>query len=143
MFHAITRMSIVGKVNEKSVGVEFGRSPHRRFGPYDLFNIANEVWPFAALLAQRMHDDAICFAFNFEIVFGPIGSNFSRVIDHDVPIWELKIRFVLAFCPAVYDAPALRGIDREADRILFVIDDVHKNATAVEVSMARVELRKS
>ena len=90
-----------------------------------------------------MNDDAICFAVLLKIVFRPIGSNFSRVVDHDVPIGKLKFRFVPAFCPAVYDTPAFRLINRETDRVLFVIDDVHKNAAAVEVRVVCVELRKS
>ena len=131
MFHAVARMAVVGKVNEKSVRVEFRWTPHCRFGPYDTLDVAHKFRSFTALVSQRMNDDAICFAVLLKIVFRPIGSNFSRVVDHDVPIGKLKFRFVLAFCPAVYDAPALRGIDREANRILFVIDDIHEDAAAV------------
>ena len=90
-----------------------------------------------------MHDDVISLSIDVEIVLGPIRSNLSRRIDHHVPIRKLEFTLVLLFGAAVDNLPTRRRLDRKSDRIRFVIHDVHKDAAAIDVRVARVELRKS
>src|ERR1700682_2762425 len=102
MLHAVARMIISGKVNQKSVGVELWRPPHRRFGTHDLLNIAHECGPFIASVALAR-----------------------------------------AVRPTVRNAPVFWRINDQPDRVRLVIHDIHEEVAAVEVRMARVELRKS
>src|ERR1051325_5199 len=89
-----------------------------------------------------MNDDVIGLVIDAECLVRPVRGNFSWRVRHDVPICELKVCLIFLFSAAVDDAPALRRIDRKADRILFVVNDVNENAAAVEVRVTRVELRK-
>ena len=52
VLHAITRVTIIRKMNQKGVSVEFGRSPHRRFRPDDLLNITKQGGPLTAFVSQ-------------------------------------------------------------------------------------------
>jgi len=133
-------VTIVSKVKQECIRIEFRRAPHRGFGAHDLFDVVDERRTFAAVAPHRMNDDVISFAVDVESVVSPIGRNFSWGVDHNVPIRELKICLIFLLCAAIDDAPAIRRFDREADRILLMIDDVHKHAAAVEVRVTRIEL---
>src|SRR5437660_1110465 len=78
-----------GKMNQKSIGVEFRRTPHRSLGTHNLLDIADQRRTLAALVSQGMHHYVELLAVHLEIVTGPIGTNFRRGVDHDVPIRKL------------------------------------------------------
>src|SRR5204863_6589 len=136
-------MAIVGKVNQETVRPEFRRTPHRCFRAYNLFYVAHQRAAFAAFRTQRMNDYLIGLAVNCEIVLSPIRRDFRRRVDHEVPIRKLPLMLILAFHATVDNAPVFRRIDIQGHRILFVIDEVHKDTATVEVCMTRIELRES
>ena len=143
MFHAVARVAIIREVNQKSVRVEFRRSPHRRFSAHDLLDVAHQCRTLTTFATQRMNDDVISLAVDSEPVICPVKRNFSWRIDQHIPIRKLKLRLVLLFRSSVYDAPAFRRTDRKRHRILFMIHDVHEHTAAVKVCVARIELGKS
>src|SRR6266700_2932925 len=89
-----------------------------------------------------MNRDVIRLASHLKIIDGPVGRDLGRGVDHDVPIGKLPFALAGMVGAAVNNAPVFRWIDYELDRVLFVIDDIHEDAAAIEVCVARVELRK-
>ena len=77
-----------------------------------------------------------------ECVIGPIGRDFSRRIDHDVPIRKVPFALVATLDAPVDDAPSVRRINRECHRIRFMVHDIHEQIAAIEIRVMRVELRE-
>src|SRR5712671_1133261 len=53
MLHAIAGVIVGGEVEQKSIGVELRRPPHRGFRSHNFFNITDEGRALAAFVAKR------------------------------------------------------------------------------------------
>src|SRR5437867_7022694 len=142
MLHTVAGMIVGGEVNQEGIRVEFRRSPHRRLGAHYSLDVAYQRGPLATFISERMNHNVIRLAGYLKVIDSPVGSDLCWRIDHDVPIGKLPFALAGTVGAAVNDAPVLRWFDYEPDRVLFVIDDIHEDATAVEVCVSRVELRK-
>ena len=126
-------MAVVGEVNQERVRVKLRRTPHRGLCLNDLLDVLNQRASLAAFVTQRVDYNAVCLSINFEIILGPVGRNFRRRIDHDVPVRKLPLALISTVHAAINDAPVFLRIDFELHRILLMIHDVHEDAPAVEV----------
>src|SRR5882724_5570402 len=142
MLHAIAGMIVSGEMNQECIFLKFRRAPQRCLSTDDLFDVAYQVCSLPSLVSHGMDHHVIPLAIDLKIVLRPIGRNFGRRIDHYVPVRKQPFLLAGPLDAPINNLPAWWWIDCELYRIRLVSYYVHKNAAAVVIGMAAVELRK-
>src|SRR6266850_4798200 len=101
MFHAVARMIVGSKVDQKGVGLKIRRSPHCGFSSDNFLNATDQSRPFATFIAKRMDHDSVSFTVNLKFIHGPIRSYLGGCIINKVTIGELPLALVGPFGPPV------------------------------------------
>ena len=128
-------------MEQESVAVEFGCSPHLGLGANDLLDIADKCRAASAFVPARVNNDVIGLFAEFEIINRPIGSDLGRIVDHQLVIWIFPVVLIEPFRPAIAHGPIRRRLDMQLDGVLLVPRDVHENFATRVVSVAGIELR--
>src|SRR5436853_6329066 len=87
-----------------------------------------------------MDHNVIRFPIYFEIIEGPIGPNFSRIIDHQLVIRILPIMLIGPFGTPIDNPPVWWGLNMQLDGVRLMADDIHEDLATRVVGMASVEL---
>ena len=87
MLHAVAG-TIVGRVVDQNVYSSNSGGPHIATWARTIFSMSLTSGASSTFWSKRVDHDVILFPINFEVVLGPIGSDFGRCVDHDVPVWK-------------------------------------------------------
>src|SRR4029079_9588914 len=105
MFHSISGTIVGGEMQEERVLLKLRRSPHRYLRAHDPLDVLHERRTFAAFVTERMYDDVILLAVDFEIVLRPLRRHLCRRIDHFIPVWKLPLSLARVVQTAIYNLP--------------------------------------
>ena len=105
MLHSIAGVIVGGKVYQEGIRIEFRRPPHRCLGADNLFNVSHQSRPLTAFIAERVDHHVVLLSLHLKLFSGPVGSNLSGRVDHDVPIWKTPLTLIGLFHPAIDNSP--------------------------------------
>src|SRR5215216_8118080 len=105
MFHAVAGMILGGKVQQERVLFKLRRTPHGHFRAHDLLDISHERRSLSSFRTKRVDDDVILLAVNFKRILRPIGCDFSRRIDQNVPVWKSPFGLSRPLRATIHDLP--------------------------------------